>query len=203
MSDPRPLVSVITPTWQRHDLLLSRCIPSVAAQTYPNVEHIVVSDGPDEALAAAMAGLPDVTFLQLPVHDPEARWGHWARLAGIEAARGQFIAYLDDDNAYRDRHLLTVMDLLVASGAAFGYSRMQVRGSWGDPRRVVGTDPPVYGEIDTSSIVHRRELLERAGTWEQSLPTIDWDLVDRWLGAGASWVFSPEITHDYHLGPGR
>ena len=46
-----PLVSVITPTWQRHALLLDRCIPSVAAQDYPNVDHVVVSDGPDPALA--------------------------------------------------------------------------------------------------------------------------------------------------------
>ena len=45
-----PLVSVITPTWQRADLLVNRCIPSVQAQDYPVVEHIIVSDGPDQLL---------------------------------------------------------------------------------------------------------------------------------------------------------
>ena len=53
-------------------------------------------------------------------------------------------------------------------------------------------------KIDTSLIVHRRELLER-GTWEQSMPTIDWDLVERWLAAGATWSFVPHVTMDYYF----
>ena len=51
-----PLVTVVTPTWQRHPLLFSRCVPPVQAQDYPAVEHIVVSDGPDPVLASAFKG---------------------------------------------------------------------------------------------------------------------------------------------------
>lgn len=50
-----PLVSVITPTWNRHDLLLTRCLPSVQAQDYPAVEHVIISDGPDEDLRDFLA----------------------------------------------------------------------------------------------------------------------------------------------------
>jgi GT2 family glycosyltransferase len=42
----RPLVSVITPTWQRHELLLE-AIENVRQQTYRPIEHVIVSDGPD------------------------------------------------------------------------------------------------------------------------------------------------------------
>ena len=52
-----PTVSVVTPTWQRHDLLMDRCIPSVAAQDYPDVEHVICSDGPDPDLAERLAPL--------------------------------------------------------------------------------------------------------------------------------------------------
>lgn len=46
----RPLVSVITPTIPaRHDLLLG-CVENVQTQTYPNIEHIVISDGPDDQI---------------------------------------------------------------------------------------------------------------------------------------------------------
>jgi glycosyltransferase involved in cell wall biosynthesis len=46
----RPLVSVITPTIPaRHDLLLE-CIENVQQQTYPNVEHLIISDGPDDQI---------------------------------------------------------------------------------------------------------------------------------------------------------
>lgn len=193
----QPLCSVVTPTWQRHLTLLGRCIPSVAAQTYPNVEHIIVSDGPDPELEALVAGLESerIRFEFLPEHDPAARWGHWARLRGIELAKGDIIAYLDDDNAWRPAHLQKTVAALTAGDAGFAYSQMHVHGRG---EYLVGAAPPVYAQIDTSVIVHRRELLE-LGTWEQSLPTIDWDLVERWLAGGASWAFVPEVTVDYYF----
>ena len=50
----RPLVSVVTGTWQRHDLLME-AIANVRSQTYPNIEHVIVSDGPDQALVWELA----------------------------------------------------------------------------------------------------------------------------------------------------
>lgn len=188
-----PLVSVITPTWQRHKLLLNHCIPSVQAQTYTNVEHIVVSDGPDPQLREL---LPDsVRYAELDHWDPEVRWGVRARLLGIEMARGQIIAYLDDDNMFRPDHLTVLVQALRGDPFAdFAYSRMFVhRGGY-----EVGAEPPVFGQIDTSLLVHRRHLLDLA-TWRNSLPTIDWDLVLRWLVQGARWVFVSRITVDYGL----
>jgi glycosyltransferase involved in cell wall biosynthesis len=189
-----PLVSVITPTWQRHDILLKRCIPSVQAQTYPNVEHVVVSDGPDPELHSTAPD--DVRYAEVSHHDPGVRWGHWARLAGIGLAHGELIAYLDDDNAYRPDHVtLLVQAFADHPHASFAYSRMLVHGPF-EPYEV-GADPPAYGQIDTSVIAHRRELLERE-TWQPSLPTIDWDIVRRWVAAGARWTFVPKVTVDYY-----
>lgn len=192
---------MITPTWQRHGNLLGRAIPSVQAQTYADVEHVVVVDGPDDELAAALAETAascdrPVTYDCLPSHDAAARWGHWARLRGLELATGEFIAYLDDDNAFRMNHLEAVVAAMEDKGADFGYSIALFQGR-GQPYPV-GSEPPSYGQIDTSIIVHRRELLER-GTWEQSLPTIDWDIVSRWLSAGATWAFVPFVTVDYYF----
>ena len=73
-----PLVAVITPTWQRTGLLLSRCIPSVQAQDYPRVEHIVVSDGPDPDLqgklySPGLSGYPNLLYWWLPSRDEKQR----------------------------------------------------------------------------------------------------------------------------------
>ena len=78
-------VSVVTPTWQRRELLLERCIPSVRAQTHQPVEHLVISDGPDSELAALLAEhAPEVTFLQLPEHlDGTVDYGSRARNHGL------------------------------------------------------------------------------------------------------------------------
>lgn len=194
----QPLVSVVTPTWQRNNLLLNRCVPSVQAQTYPAVEHVVVSDGPDPELTAMIAGQVKV-FEQLPEHDPVARWGHRARLRGLELARGEYIAYLDDDNAFRPGHVARLAAALEADpGAGFAYSLIQMNGH--GPAYIVGADPPFCGGIDTSAIMHRRGLLETA-TWRDDgwQETVDWDLVARWMSAGITWVIDGEITADYYF----
>ena len=186
-----PLVSVITPTWDRHDFLMDRCIPSVQAQTWPHVEHVVVSDGPDLELKLSLALTdPDVRFDELPDRDGAGHWGHRARLHAIGISKGDLITYLDDDDAYRPEHCAVLAQALEDHpGADFAYSLMSSDGA------VIGQDPPVYCQIGTPMIMHRRETLAM-GTWERSMPSIDWDLVDRWLQAGARYVHVPEVTVD-------
>lgn len=178
-------------------MLLSRCIPSVVGQLYEPVEHLVVSDGPDNSLYAAIKAhaRPGLRYVELESHDDTARWGHWARLAGIDMARGEYIAYLDDDNAYRPSHLFRLVRALEDNpdvGFAYPKTQMSIYGQ----QYIIGVDPPIYGQVDTSGLVHRRAILE-IETWQPSLPTIDWDLVDRWMRAGVKWIFVPEVTVDY------
>jgi glycosyltransferase involved in cell wall biosynthesis len=192
-------VSVITPTWQRYELLRERCIPSVAAQTYLDLEHIVCSDGPDRVLRDLLADEP-VTYVETKHHDVHpANFGSRARNRAIEASVGDLIAYLDDDNAWRPEHLTLLVKALQDESTDFAYSKLVTH-----PQGVViGTDPPRYGGIDTSAIVHRRELLDK-GRWpkpgqidgDKHAP--DWAIVDTWLRAGATWVHVPAITVDYH-----
>jgi glycosyltransferase involved in cell wall biosynthesis len=192
-------VSVITPTWKRHDLLLNRCIPSVQAQDYPAVEHIVISDGPDDELFDKLAvpgrrGWTNLWYDDLEEHDPDARWGHYARLHGTGLAKGEYITYLDDDDALRPEHCrLLAAALDDRPDAGFAYGQVIMHGQGGSNYRI-GTDPPQYGQI-TVTLMHRRELLDVA-TWEQSEPTIDWDLVSRWLAAGTGYVSVGADTAD-------
>lgn len=199
----QPLVSVVTPTWQRHDILLNRCIPSVAAQDYGGrVEHVIVSDGPDPILREKFTSghvMWNGRFEEMSDHDPAVPWGTRARLHGIDLAKGDLIAYLDDDNDYWPQMLEKTCGALLADGTDFAYCQEL----WVNHGHRVGADPPVFGQIDTSVIVHRRELLDTA-TWryEPGQQTIDWDLVERWLRAGATWSFVPEVLVNYH-GPGN
>jgi len=186
----RPSVTVVTPTWKRRGLLTRRCIPSVQAQEYDGpVDHVIISDGPDENLA----GVEGIKFL--PEHIPEQNRGLTARRHGTTLATGELIAYIDDDNAWRPHHLDKVVGALVRAGSDFAYSRAMCHDSgvsWS-----IGQSPPGFGQIDTSLIVHRRELLEVA-TWEPSLGPADWDLVSRWVRMGASWGYAPDVTMDYY-----
>lgn len=198
------LVSVITPTWQRHDLLVSRCIPSVQAQTWPKVEHVIVSDGPDVALRQLLADLP-VVYDELPTReDGPHRWGSEPRNRGAAIAGGELIAYLDDDNAYRPEHLQALAEELLANPQAdFAYSQMMTY----PQERLIGAVPPTYGYIDTSLLMHRADTLEKFGAWPESgqiehsdQHAPDWGVVARWLDRGAKWVHVPRVTVDYWIG---
>jgi glycosyltransferase involved in cell wall biosynthesis len=186
----KPKISVITPTWQRRELLLNRCVPSVRAQSYDGeIEHVIVSDGPDEALA----GVPGMMFLD--AHRLAPNKGIRARIAGTRLATGELIAYLDDDNAWRKDHLELLEAAISGQDVSFAYSRAACSNGNGC-RWEIGCAPPVFGQVDTSLIVHRAGLLETAA-WEPSGRPADWHLVDRWLAAGARWTHVPKITMDY------
>lgn len=199
------MVSVITPTWKRNELLLNRCLPSVRVQDYPNVEHIVVSDGPDRKLARIMAGLrrcdhdgcprsepwcQRLRYDELPRHARGRHWGHYARSRAVELARGDFIAYLDDDDLYLPRHCSLLVSALNAHPeAGFAFSQMR----YANGEVTVGHDEPWECDIGTPMIMHRREVL-RHGSWDHADEMEDWRLVKSWLDAGVQWTFVPRVT---------
>jgi O-antigen biosynthesis protein len=188
---PKRKISVVTPTWKRRELLTGRCIPSVRAQTYTGpVEHVIVSDGPDPDLAGVRCSV-------LTEHRTAPNRGIWARRYGTEIATGDLIGYLDDDNAWKPYHLELLAGMLEETGADFAYSKARCV----EPNGLgwtIGCDPPQFAQIDTSLIVHRRELLSLA-QWEPSLVPADWDLVARWMNGGATWVHVPVVTLDYYV----
>jgi len=199
--DAVPRVSVITPTWRRHNLLLGRCVPSVMAQSYPRVEHVIASDGPDDALAfklGTMAGegraIIPFLYRELDEHPAGEHWGHYARLAAIGAARGDLITYCDDDDALRPDHCSKLAAALMANpGAGFAVSRMMSHAPVG--KTAVGWGPLACGNVGSPMIMHRREVLEH-GTWGPASFTEDWDLVQRWLDAGVRYVNVDAETSD-------
>lgn len=195
-----PLISVITPTWQRPDLLLDRCVPSVQMQTYPNVEHVIVHDGPeiteDEIRARTALYLTEGRLTHAMRF--ERREDHLGRCAtrqrALELAQGDFIAYLDDDDAYRPRHLELLYNFLMQRPeAGFVYSQMASMGP--GAARIIGSDPPAFGQIGTPMILHRREILA-VSTWGPDAADEDWSLVERWLAGGVRCAHLTEVTVD-------
>lgn len=108
-SDPRPLISVVVPTHNRPDVL-QRALESVASQTEQDVEVIVVDDGstPEHAPAidAAIGQLGSRCRLVRRPSEGVRHGPDFARNSGVEAARGQYVTFLDDDDYWCDhRHL--------------------------------------------------------------------------------------------------
>jgi glycosyltransferase involved in cell wall biosynthesis len=91
------LVSVVIPTLDRPKLLL-RAIDSVLRQTHQEIEVIVVVDRPDPDTVSAVRAVDDPR-LQLIVN-PQPSTAAGARNVGADHARGEWIAFLDDDDEW-------------------------------------------------------------------------------------------------------
>jgi glycosyltransferase involved in cell wall biosynthesis len=125
-----PLVSVIIPTLHRPTLLL-RALESVFRQTWPGLEAIVVVDGPDPDTVAVLGTIDDPRLRV--VQNPRSLTAAGARNVGIDLARGDWIAFLDDDDewmpeklakqlTYAKRHspaLIVCLSSVASPGASF------------------------------------------------------------------------------------
>ena len=88
-------VSVIIPTYNRAELL-REAIDSVLAQTYKNLEVIVVNDGSDDHTGEVLAEFGDrIKIIQFSRSGISA-----ARNSGIDAASGNYVAFLDSDDLW-------------------------------------------------------------------------------------------------------
>lgn len=191
-----PMVSVITPTWRRNKLLMSRCIPSVQAQDYGRVQHVVFSDGPDEQLMRLLRAFEwkhPLVYAEFPERDPLAEFGSRPRKAALAQAAGEYITYCDDDDALRPEHCRLMAEALNADpDAGFAVSRMV---SHHAHPVIVGWGPLALGNVGSPMIMHRRSILEH-GTWGPDSWTEDWDLIERWLDAGVKYVNVNAETSD-------
>ncbi|HEX5068200.1 MAG TPA: glycosyltransferase, partial [Myxococcota bacterium] len=105
MAVESPLLSVIVPTRDR-PALLAEALASLQAQSVADFECIVVDDAGTQP-----AALPDDARFRL-VRRALAGGAALARNTGIEHARGRYVAFLDDDDAYVPERLTLGLEAL-------------------------------------------------------------------------------------------
>ena len=125
-------VSIITPT--TGNPYLAECIASVRAQTYSNIEHIVVVDGKqrwenaDEILLAAE--FPNVVnehVCVLPYPTGTNRYnGHRVYGAATYFADGDYHLWLDDDNILEPNHIESLVKLVQEKNLDWAYSLRKI-----------------------------------------------------------------------------
>jgi hypothetical protein len=145
---PRPVISVLTLTRGRPDVLRRRAMASVFAQDFPGaIEHVViVDDDPDSVDAVVGApvrpGLTVVPHLvRRPASDADSSGGRrdsYPRLsrllnAGARISTGEWIAVLDDDNEFEPDHLSSLHAAAGAAGVRVAHSGRQLLNADGTP----------------------------------------------------------------------
>lgn len=107
-------VSVVIPTYNR-ERQIADAIRSALAQTWQELEVIVVDDGSTDATAARVAAFADERVVY--VHQPNGGVAA-ARNVGVSRARGEVIAFLDSDDCWRPHKVATDVEFLRAHPSA-------------------------------------------------------------------------------------
>jgi len=208
MSHDESLVSVVIPTYNRCDYL-QQAVTSVLAQSYSNFEVIVVDDGSTDGTATVVADIGDTRVCYLY----QANAGRSAaRNRGVEAARGIYLAFLDDDDLYLPDKLVhqvafleTNPDVdLVSAGVQFIDEHGALQGAWHpwehQPKLTLLNclyDCP----LPTCAVLFRRRMLDHLDQWfdPKLEPAEDMDFFLRLLYAGCRMDWLPEIVSVYRI----
>ncbi len=142
----QPLFSVIMPTYARQRFL-DEAIGSVLGQTVPEFELIVVDDA--SPVPAAVPGEPRIRLIRRPVNGGPGA----ARNTGLDAARGRYVCFIDDDDLFTPNRLELALEghrrspialcwaPFLGSGSASG----RIREGWVSSSILNGTTPHLGG----------------------------------------------------------
>ena len=213
----RSLVSVVITTYKRDNRYVEEALGSVLAQTYPNIEGVVVDDNGcsnefSTAVELLCARYSSVRYLR----NEENSGAQRARNAGISASSGDFIAFLDDDDIWMPEKIEKQMALfgdpdvgmVYCDGWSFNDGDME--NVW-EFREASLFDIPISHELElfndyigsTSQALVRRECFDCVGLFDPDMPARqDYEM---WLRISREYkiVGVPERLLYYRKHPGE
>lgn len=179
-----PLVSIIIPTHNRADLL-PRAINSALSQSYTNYEIIVVDDGSVDNTQEVLLKFKSDKLRFLKNETPKGACN--ARNKGIQAAAGELLAFLDDDDEYLPTYLEELMKIYnpkwayVFSGyykiaKKFGIVKKQIR----IKSKTVSVKQMLYEMSASNLFVADKKKIVEVGCFDENLArSQDYDLLLR------------------------
>jgi GT2 family glycosyltransferase len=204
-----PLVTVLIPAYNAAQTI-TRALDSAFAQDYSNFEVVVVDDGSSDATSEIVAnyGRAEIRLLSLPQNRGEGG----VLNAGIEIAKGEYIAFLDADDEWLPGKVSRQIELLEANPkATMATCGCRFVDAMGVTTELFGMPPPntSKGEIwrcllaaagiAKPCVIARKSALERVGDFDTSVPVAaDQDMWIRLAMAGEVEFLSEYLTiaHD-------
>lgn len=204
-----PDVSVVLPTHDRRDLL-SRTLRTVLWQRGVELEVIVIDDGSVDGTEDAVAELADQRIRY--VRNETAKGVASARNRGVEEAKGEWIAFVDDDDLWGADKLSEQLAASLREDRPWAYAGAV---KIDDAERVVGGRPPPSPEWvasrlprwnavpgGCSGVMATRALLDEVGGFDPTLVNLaDWDLWIRFAReAPPACAGRPLVGYRWHSG---
>ncbi len=205
-----PCISLIIPTYER-PARLAACLRAVAQLDYPGdrLQVIVVDDGsalPPTEVVASFQGTLDITLLCKPHAGPAA-----ARNAGAAQARGEFLAFTDDDCAPRPGWLRALTALLVATPGC-GVGGQTLNALTDNPYATASqllisylyqyynANPRQARLLTSNNLAVPARLFREMGGFDEHFGLAageDREFCDRWIHHGHPLIYAPEAVVEH------
>jgi glycosyltransferase involved in cell wall biosynthesis len=198
--DEQPLISVVIPVYNG-EAFLDQAIESALEQTWPRTEVVVVDDGSTDR-SAEIAGSYPVELVRQENGGVAA-----ARNRGVDAAKGDLLSFLDQDDMLRPEKLERQLEALVAQPEA-GMSSCQMRiflepgcpvPDWIDPD-LLGSE---VHSLHVGTILVWRRTFEQVGRFDDSYRwgnDTDWFMRTREAAVPIAKVSEPLMLYRVHEG---
>ena len=209
MGRNRPTISILTPTWERNDEVVE-LIQHIKEQDYEGViEHCIVSDGPNYDLYQTLSllyrdemSIWNDSNYRIKYAECGMNWSTFLPdsytaiplMTATALASSEYHMWLaDDERMLVPDHITKLMNLIIEKDVDFVYSQVQMSLSWQPGfTYVIGKPTPEYGQM-THCLYNRRIL--KKGMYRPFVGSAgDWDVISRWINAGATWAFLEEVT---------
>jgi glycosyltransferase involved in cell wall biosynthesis len=208
MIESMPLISIVITTYKRTERL-KQAIESALKQTYENVEILVIDDNVNDTeyrsfVENLMINYPKVRYIKNKIN----LGGSLARNVGIDASKGEFIAFLDDDDLYESSKIYKQYKCYIAHkeqnvGMIYCYSSQT-----DSDRRIIGAykndfeGNPIYQHMlecvaGTSLWFCPKKVLIDVGKFEDTPSKQDSIMLLKILALGYNVFRVPEILVNY------
>ena len=194
-----PLVSIIIPAWNA-ERYVREAVDSALAQTHPNCEVIVVDDGSTDGTEGVLRSYRDAGRIHYIRQANKGLAG--ARNAGIRAAAGEYVAFLDSDDIFLPekvakqlRALAEHPDCAACYSDLIHFTDMEPRTFFHHRYQYPSGDilvPLLHRQfLNPLSLVVRKDVFERFGYFDETYRrSEDWELWLRWAHAGIRYCAS-------------
>jgi glycosyltransferase involved in cell wall biosynthesis len=215
-SSSQSLTSIIIPTYNRADQL-RRALQSAASQTAQETEIIVVDDGSADRTPSVVESFADPRVVYVRHHKNLGKAASW--VSGLDHARGEFVAFLSDDDlmspSFVERRRAQLELRPSASVTLSPYEVRTIEGQW---IRIVGDRLPPNATLEsfellkvalsrewfwTASLYRRRALVALPERVTQAGNALDMAINVELALRGASGVVVPHADFTYTDHPGQ
>ena len=216
------LVSVVVATYKR-EKELARALESLAAQTYENIEIILVDDNGDSGWNAKVSDIvirfgerfPGVSLTYIP--NEVNRGSAKTRNIGIAAAKGEYVTFLDDDDVYLPEKIKKQAEFMAGGGYDYSVTDLILYNHEDKPvdRRIRSyTKDTSARELKvchlkhhitgTDTMMFRKEYLEKIGGFAPIDVGDEFYLMQRAIDGGGRFGYLPgcDVKAYVHTGEG-